>query len=313
MSVNQDEAPAYCIFLATSSICQGFYVIASSVTTVLWVVIITVKNDHPIDVVMRWDTYIVQDWGDCECSNGTRVDHLHACHIAFGMYKDTCGSMDEDIDAHMDRDSPPGCQVEKNLAISNFHFNRNLRGSPSASYAPVCNVSRTQQLKCYDESRQGVLDTVGAAAFFLSFIPAIVMGWSRFCAPCFYKFGEGDMLGCVPCNCFAQLDTPYVIAGGIMFVVGSTLGAQYDGVFGPAPLAWLLGVVLNAAALVVAFTKLCIMSGGCYQVCKPSHRVVVGHPMQVDRFAPNRQARLDGAEVVIGQTVTAGASTSPKQ
>merc|ERR1712048_464410 len=94
----------------------------------------------------------------------------------------------------------------------------------------------------------------------------------------------------VPCNRLVQLDMPYLLAGAIMAIFGGIIGTEYDGVFGPAPLAWLLGVVLNFAAFVTAFIKLCIMLGCCCQHWNPSHRSAAG-----------RRSQLDDDEAIIGR------------
>lgn len=278
----------------------------------LWLVIIRVKNAHPSDDI-SWDTYIIQDWGQDDCSNGTRVDDKELCQIAFDMYQHACGTLDEDIDTER-MDGPQGCQVEKDLGIVNFHFNRNIKGGGDAAHAPVCNVSQSQQAKCYDESRQEVMDIAGGAAFFLSFIPAAFMVGTRCCAPaCHHPHRDEDCnrycARCVDdicCNCFAHLDTPYLTAGCIMFVVGGVLGrgAEVPTLqdIGPAPMAWLLGVVLNIAALVTACVKLCLMLGCCGQgwlmVAKTSCCRVV------DAVPPVPHMQPGGEQVVIGQPVT---------
>jgi len=291
--MSQKQAPLWCIHLAGSTSCQAVYVGTSSLALILLVVLFVKEmNQEGHGPLVRWETYIVQDWGEGTCSNGTRLDDIGTCRTAFNAYKEKCESRDEKVQEES-WDGQPGCHMQ-DAAFAEFQFNKNLKEVRTADHAPVCKIDEAQPLKCYKDKpafrkREPLLE---AFVFLLMVIPAFVMCFSRLCVPACCPAGTKNLPGCCPFNCFAQLDTTYYVAGGIQLPLSIR---EFMGV--PDEDAWVLWIFCNMvypfiviATVITAIVRLCVMADCCCEECKPaSHAPVaqlVGAPHAVVAFGP---------------------------
>lgn len=298
------QAPKCCAFIASSPGCQGVYVATSTLALALIIVVAFLPFTLPGDEgnggqgpVVSWDSYVIQDWGDGKCSSGTRVDDIPSCQNAFYLYKAKCETKDGGPQVET-WDGQPGCHMQ-DAGFAEFQFNANLQGDQAPNHAPVCEVGKQQLLKCYHETENtegeetfGIYDSFEDTIRLLMIIPPIVMSVSRLCVPACCPLGMEDVPGCCPCNCFAQLDTSYLVTGGIMCAtaLGSVFVGRDSSVFEHFEL---LNMSLTLASVVTAIVKLCIMLDYCCQHCKSSMQGAIGQPT----------GEFDGP-IIIGQPVT---------
>lgn len=233
--------------------------------------------------VVRWGTYVIQDWGNGACSEGIRIDDIQSCRDAFRLYKDKCETRDEGPQVE-NWDGQPGCHMQ-DAGFAEFQFNTNLRGKNADNHAPVCKIGRVQQSQCYNEEAVVFYYILNSIVAVFMYIPPIVMAVSRLCAPACCPGGMELVPGCCPCNCFVQLDTPYYVAGGVIFLIGF---AEMFLPFAEYSSVRLLSVWIVLSAVVTTIVKFFIMAGCCCQHCKPQ---LHGAPQQ------------HGQPVVVGQPV----------
>lgn len=304
------DAPRCCVFIASSPGCQGAYVAASSLVLALVLVggILGGSEEDEIphtDTPVSWDRYIIQDWGDGTCSSGTRVDDFPSCQKAFTNYTAKCDASSDIKEGGLQTESwdgPPGCHI-KGSGYADFQFNTNVKGDRRENHAPVCKVGEPLQLKCYPEKEDNaglIQGGFGGIILVLMIIPPIVMSVSRLCVPACCPGGMGDVPGCCPCNYFAQLDTTYLVTGGIMFAFSLLDFAVDGGEMSVLRRLRFVPALLILASAATAIVKLCIMLNCCCQECKPSVQGATGQP----------QGQYGGPTVIVGRPVTLADSSA---
>jgi len=104
--------------------------------------------------VVTWSNYVIKDWGQGQCSKGTRVDDFAACAEAFKLYTDVCRTRDNGPQ-YETWSGQPGCHMQ-NAGFAEFQYNANLEEASTPQHAPICKVQETQAVECYDETKLDV-------------------------------------------------------------------------------------------------------------------------------------------------------------
>jgi len=89
---------------------------------------------------LRWDEYVVQDWGARTCSTGTAITTMEKCEKAATMYATAC-SAHFGTGVTQESSGTVGCQLHRSGIAGGFQFNSNLQGSGVQDHAPVCQIS----------------------------------------------------------------------------------------------------------------------------------------------------------------------------
>eukprot|EP00929_Paragymnodinium_shiwhaense_P070228 TRINITY_DN35561_c0_g1_i1.p1 TRINITY_DN35561_c0_g1~~TRINITY_DN35561_c0_g1_i1.p1 ORF type:complete len:368 (+),score=26.27 TRINITY_DN35561_c0_g1_i1:85-1188(+) len=105
----------------------------------------------PSRQVIRWDRYVIQDWGAGICREGKRIDNYELCKHVFSTYKARCDTADDGPQYETWR-GQPGCHLQ-NADFAEFQFNADMHGLGREGHAPVCELEEDQDfVQCYDES-----------------------------------------------------------------------------------------------------------------------------------------------------------------
>eukprot|EP00746_Dinoflagellata_sp_MGD_P155562 gnl/MRDRNA2_/MRDRNA2_85444_c0_seq1.p1 gnl/MRDRNA2_/MRDRNA2_85444_c0~~gnl/MRDRNA2_/MRDRNA2_85444_c0_seq1.p1 ORF type:complete len:273 (+),score=31.69 gnl/MRDRNA2_/MRDRNA2_85444_c0_seq1:142-960(+) len=103
------------------------------------------------DPVVRWDRYIIQEWGQSACSEGQRITTLEACRAASQSYAAACKTLVYNGTRKEHLDGPFGCRMK--ISSAEFQFNQNKddnRTAEAPSHSLICELpSRSNHTECY--------------------------------------------------------------------------------------------------------------------------------------------------------------------
>eukprot|EP00929_Paragymnodinium_shiwhaense_P013146 TRINITY_DN121011_c0_g1_i1.p1 TRINITY_DN121011_c0_g1~~TRINITY_DN121011_c0_g1_i1.p1 ORF type:complete len:341 (+),score=18.24 TRINITY_DN121011_c0_g1_i1:76-1098(+) len=115
------------------------------------------SSANELGPVIRWDTYVIQDWGKGNCSIGRRIDDHITCQDALNAYTRSCGGrVGNGIESYA-YDGLPGCQLEARVIDGRgrvsvesvlLQYNSNLNGTLTQGHAPLCQTAEAQPLTC---------------------------------------------------------------------------------------------------------------------------------------------------------------------
>jgi len=258
--------------------------------------------DESTNPTVSWDTYIIQDWGDGTCTNGTRLDDIGFCRAALSSYKRKCETQDEEVQSES-WDGPSGCHIQ-DAGFAEFQFNKNFNEGRAGDHAPVCQVGEAQPLNCYneeeaeEEAETGLGGVLRSIFVVLMVIPPVVMSISRLCVPACCPGGMGNVAGCCPFSCFTQLDTTYYVAGVLqLLLMLIAFFVSFSLVVGGV-IAFFVSACTVIATVIATCVKLGVMADCCCQDCKPASRC------PSSPYAGDPQTVVVG-QVVVGQPVNA--------
>lgn len=109
------------------------------------------------DIRLQWDQYIVQGWGEPNCSEGEAVATIEDCDEALETYRAACGSTDEHNEGPQvgQSNAPSGCYIDGNGFMMDFMFNIVPGRGRRHGCAVVCKLSApVTSLRCYGATEE---------------------------------------------------------------------------------------------------------------------------------------------------------------